>query len=710
MQVRRRKMEKKVKILMLIAVFSILYSFSVEAVTTLTWRETDQSHFDKGELQNVSTTSEGEIVLGPAVELVYDSTQLYIWSLAVDAQGIIYVGSGNNGAIYKIEKGKGSLLYDSPQIAIHSLALDREGNLYAGSSPRGIIYKIRPGKTETQVLADLEEEYIWALTFDSQGNLYAGTGQRGRIYRISPDGEVELLFDSPESHILSLIVDKQDNLYAGSEGQGVIYRINKEGEVFALYDPPQNEVRTLALDSQGNLYAGTLEKGTGSVNTSPALRGLPFPLSSQLGEENGLTKITASIVYKITPEGNYREWFRCLDSLLLSMLIDDRDNLYLGTGNRGLIYKISPQQEAFTLIKAPEPQVLSLAPGGKDSIYFGSGNLGRLYTFSSIRYAKEGTFESKVYDASFISRWGNIAYKGERPRGTTITLATRSGNTARPDDTWSKWSKEYKDPQGEPVTSPLARFIQYRARLSTRDRLLTPVIEEVSLALLPRNQAPQITVLNIPPSENEKGGNKNGKEGEGASFPGGNKGKSKKSEITVSWKATDPNGDALLYDLYFRGEGEESWKELKREIRETSYSWDSLTFPDGIYFVKLRVSDSPNNPSPYALTDEEISQPFLIDNTRPTVENLKTTLSGKVATVRGRVVDNLSPIKGIEYSVDAGDWIAIYPLDEIFDSLSEPFEFTTTELSLGEHTLILRVTDEAGNVGSAKTIISNEGK
>jgi len=196
-----------VKILVLIAVFGVLYSFPAGAVTTSIWRETEQAQFNQGELKNVSTTGKGELILGPSVEQVYNSAQLYIWSLIVSAKGIIYAGTGNNGAIYKIEKGQGSLLYDSPEISIHSLALDRKGNLYAGSSPRGIIYKIQPRTGEAKVFAELGEEYIWALAFDSQGNLYAGTGRRGRIYKISPDGKVKLLFDSPEAHILSLIVD-----------------------------------------------------------------------------------------------------------------------------------------------------------------------------------------------------------------------------------------------------------------------------------------------------------------------------------------------------------------------------------------------------------------------------------------------------------------------------------------------------------------------
>lgn len=706
-------MKEKVKTLMLITVFSSLCSLPAEAVTTSIWRETDYGHFYKGEWQNISLTGRGELILGAAAELVYNSHQLHIWSLIVDeTQGLIYAGTGNDGIVYKIDGDKGLsacacllrsrrrqghaqaglLLYDSPEIAIHSLALNKEGHLFAGSSPRGIIYKIKAQDLQVTTFADLEEEYIWALAFDSQGYLYAGTGRRGRIYRISPEGEVKLLFDSPETHILSLIVDKDDNLYVSSKGQGIIYRIDlsacghaqagREVEVFALFDPPQKEVRLLVQDSQGNLYAGAIEERVASSGSPPTSGVLPFFLPIPTSERKEPAPIT-SFVYKITPEGDHREWFR-LDGLLLSLLIDERDNLYLGTGNNGRIYKMNPQGEAMILLEVSEPQVLSLARGGKDYLYLGTANPGHLYTFSSAYYAREGTFKSQVYDASFISCWGNISCRGEAPGGTTITLATRSGNTARPDDTWSEWSKEHHGPGREPVTSPPARFIQYRVRLSTLDRSFTPIIEEVSLAFRPRNQPPRITALRVVTPSEEEG---------------------KKGEITVTWAATDPNGNALLYDLYFRGEKERNWKELKTEIRETSYSRDSLVFPDGIYFIKLKVSDSPDNPYPYALTDEEVSLPFFIDNTRPTVENLDATLLDNVAIVRGKAVDNLSLIKRIDYSLNAGDWLPIRPLDRIFDSLVEPFEFTLTELAAGEYTLILKVTDEAGNVGSAKTIL-----
>ena len=35
---------------------------------------------------------------------------------------------------------------------------------------------------------------------------------------------------------------------------------------------------------------------------------------------------------------------------------------------------------------------------------------------------------------------------------------------------------------------------------------------------------------------------------------------------TIAWKASDPNGDALAFDLYYRGIAETDWKLLKDNI------------------------------------------------------------------------------------------------------------------------------------------------
>ena len=54
-----------------------------------------------------------------------------------------------------------------------------------------------------------------------------------------------------------------------------------------------------------------------------------------------------------------------------------------------------------------------------------------------------------------------------------------------------------------------------------------------------------------------------------------------RTAITVRWTAHDENGDALIYDLYLRGDDETVWRPLKKKITEKAYSFDATLIPDG---------------------------------------------------------------------------------------------------------------------------------
>ena len=49
-----------------------------------------------------------------------------------------------------------------------------------------------------------------------------------------------------------------------------------------------------------------------------------------------------------------------------------------------------------------------------------------------------GSYESPVHDSGSVARWGRITWRGSS--GGQVQVATRSGNSARPDKTWSDWS------------------------------------------------------------------------------------------------------------------------------------------------------------------------------------------------------------------------------------------------------------------------------
>jgi len=77
-----------------------------------------------------------------------------------------------------------------------------------------------------------------------------------------------------------------------------------------------------------------------------------------------------------------------------------------------------------------------------------------------------------------------------------------------------------------------------------------------------------------------------------------------------------------------------------------------------------------------------------------TVSDIVTT-TDITPTFTGTATDTQSNIAGVEYRVDSGSWVAATASDGTFDSLSEGYTFTTSALSIGEHTVYVRATDAA---------------
>lgn len=662
-----------------ILILTLMVSIPSIAVKTSIWEQKSYENFNKGTPKNISISSKGEIGLAPKLEPFSELQLEYIWDIETDSSGNIYVGTGNAGKIYKILlDGTSSLFFDSPEIGILSLAVDADDNLYAGTSPDGLIYKIAPNGNVTTLLSS-EEKYVWDLEFDSSGNLYVATGTNGKIIKITPGGESSVVFDSEETHIMCLLhVD--GSIYAGSEGKGIIYKIDENDHASVVYQTGLKEVHCLVMDDRSNLYAGT----TTTVSPRP---GEPPPRQGENKEE--------SRIYRVTPEGTISRLWTAPVPLILSLAISDDGNLIVGTGNGGKIYSVNMGGESTYLTKCEESDVLAMHKGKNNQILLSTGNPGKIYKFSQ-NYVKEGTIESEAHDTRVISKWGVIKWEAEIVEGTSVTLATRSGNTAKPDNTWSEWSEELATPEGVKIASPSARFIQWRAKIATAHVTSTPVLKNVSLASVQTNVEPKIGTIKVVKGRPER---RNGPPARGQE-------KSKPtSERTIQWAVKDQNNDKLEFSVYYKGVKETNWKLLKDELTQPMYTFDSNSMPDGRYQVKISVSDKLSNPLRMAKTKEKISDIFKLDNTQPSVGDISAiaTADGKYH-IECTATDDTTRIASAVYSIDsAEDWLILFPSDSIFDSKIEKFSFDTEKITAGRHTIVIKVEDAEGNVSSGKT-------
>ena len=73
--------------------------------------------------------------------------------------------------------------------------------------------------------------------------------------------------------------------------------------------------------------------------------------------------------------------------------------------------------------------------------YFVTGDGAALYRVTDAR-PRDAVWHSKALDARFVSRWGQLAWRGDGQ----LVLQTRSGNVEAPDETWSEWSSDLARP------------------------------------------------------------------------------------------------------------------------------------------------------------------------------------------------------------------------------------------------------------------------
>jgi hypothetical protein len=177
------------------------------------------------------------------------------------------------------------------------------------------------------------------------------------------------------------------------------------------------------------------------------------------------------------------------------------------------------------------------------------------------------------------------------------------------------------------------------------------------------------------------------------------------TQTQIAWQADDSDGDKLLYSVYFRPEDGKSWQLIRNRMFENTLLLDPDVLADGRYLFRVVASDAPANATEYAKQTELVSTPVLIDNTPPVVSITSSRRDGGTAEIDWDVIDSTSPLRKCEYSLDTGVWQPVESTDGVTDSQREHYHERIDKLSPGEHMVVLRAYDAAGNAGLARVLI-----
>jgi len=669
----------------------MLLSFSdiaaVEPVTRLHGRYDD---FADGTGQGVAISSEGRLTLAPAWVLLVDVESQRIWDLAI-VGNVLWLGTGDEGQLFRLQRdGKAQLLLDSPEIGIQTLVGAGAGGVFAGTSPDGIIYRI-DDNGGVKTVAHTTSRYVWDLVTHKDG-LLAATGGPAQVIHIK-DGQSHLWFESADDGHVRALVQAGDHWFAGtavasgsSEGEGAalarIYEIGSDTQRLVL--ETEFEEVTFLVASGDTIFA--------AVTTTPSA-----------GDGGSATPHSALL--RIEPGGAaFSIWEG--KGIFAGLLAPTDGKLTAVLREPGRVLQLQTDGTNFERVTRIDSIVANTAIRWNGRLLVGDGSSRRVAKLSSTR-RDSGWFDAPVEDLGAHGQWGTLQWHAHTPRGTSVQLRTRSGNSAVPDENWSSWSAALSE-SGSRISSPPARYLQYRVVLhgNIDDPKDGPFVQRVSFTARQTNLPPRIKSLAtfayrgnpqapgpLPPQPVNGGGN------------GSFRLPQSKSLRVVRWHTSDLNGDQLSYRLYLRGEDQHQWKLVEENLELTSVFWDTESMPEGMTQLRLVASDAVDNPTEWALEAERISKPFPIDNSPPVVQ-LKTRQQDGVWFVEASLTDQVTAIHGASYSVDYADHgPRLAAQDGLFDSRMENAFFDLGDLPKGEHIISVQAWDQLDNVGVARVVV-----
>lgn len=684
-----------------------------DAVVTATWSVETYPQFDAGDATSAFITSSGELRPGwdtKRTALEGDA----VWSALRLADGSVLLGSDANGAVYRSASGAADparKLVEIPgAIAVVALAQTSDGAVWAGAMPGNKLWKIDVASGRATPGPQLKDtETIWSLVAAGD-TVYAGTGPSGKLFAIR-GGAAREVFDTEDKRITALAATSDGGIWLGTSERALVFRYDpKTGKTRAMADFAGNEISALAAYRDGVVVAANdLADAPATTGKTPSqVEAAEKPNQAKghaakapdVGSKPGADKDPPPVadlgrkgarkgkgaLFRIGGDGRLDQLHALTQTYFTSIAVA-RDAIYAGAADKGRVYMVDDEGAVATAFDVDERSVSQLWID-RGLVGFATDDAAAVYRATG--RASQARYVSDVLDAKAVSRFGKLAWVASGK----VKIETRSGNTAKPGVGWSEWQapagvgKLGGGSDGGKVASPPGRYLQWRVALEDD----AARVRKVTAYYVPQNQATQVQEVTVEPAAKE-------------SLPTlkDTAGKPRSPVLKLKWKVENPDGDDTTYALEARRDGEANWRPIstgKAPLTALTWEWNTETYPDGWYRVRVTGSDAAANSPDRALTSSAQTTMFAIDNTRPTISGLTVAYP----RAQARATDALSTIAEMAFSVDDGPWQLGTTTDGLFDDLTEDLRIDLpAQLPRGPHTLAVRVADAAGNVGSTST-------
>lgn len=691
------------------------------AVLTSTWTVESYEQWNEGEAEQAFITSQGEVRPGWSTERTALEIE-GVWSAVRSKDGSVLLGTDADATVYRVRDRKPARLASIPDaIAVVSLAEGSDGTIYAGTMPGGEVWKIEPRSGKASRLARLAgAETVWALSMGKDGkHLYAGTGPAGELFAIEArTGKARVAFQTEDKRVLSVVTAADGGIWLGTSDKAMVFRHDPaKNTTRAMADFAGNEVTALAVWADGVIACANEfdEPSTTGVKTKAAIdkalqekkKAGEKPAMPETGSKPGADKPAPvgaeparkgerkgkGALYRVYDDGRLEQLHALTATYFSDVVVADSGRIFAGAGDKGRVYLIDTDDSVSTVFDVEERVIAALLydpkAGPDQGLGFATTDASALYRTTG--RAKGASYTSEVFDTEAPSRFGKLLWHGSEG----ISVETRSGNTAEPGKGWSAFQAPRRPARGGgmstsgAVESPPGRYVQFRARFTDADA----VLRQARLYYLPQNTATRVTGIEV----------KNPAAKSGVTLQAGTT-PARSPVIELKWKVENPDSDQTEYVVEARRDGEALWRPLRQQpLTTATLEWNTETYPDGYYRVRVTSSDRRANASDRAREHVRTSQLFVVDNQKPMLEGIQVNYPRATA----RAGDALSAIAEVGFAVDDGPWQIGGTADGLFDSTIEELRLELPrDLTPGIHTLAIRVADEAGNIGAASVSFS----
>jgi len=614
--------------------------------------------------------------------LFADLAEINVSAIAL-GRGEVFAATSPDGKVYKIDStGKASVYFEPKEKYIWSLVVESDGTLAVGTGDAGKIYRVKTANAspESSLLFDTSETHIISLATDARGNLFAGTDSNGLVMRFGSEGKPFGIVDSSLREVHDLAVAPDGTVYALVLGESVAVpkpdaaaTPTPEGRTVSLERPnavnpePAPKSRYDLTNAKAAVYRLASDGAVDLIWASMTIT----PFSIHINGNDGVLLGTSDRgrIYSVTNDGREQLLLQT-EAQQISTIVGDGRSLFASSSNQGSLYRIGPE---------------TVSEGSYESAVLDAKSTA---TWGRIWWRSSGA-------VTIQTRTGNTEKADETWSSWSAALTDGKGaQISSPRSRYVQWRAVFKTGATPPSLSEV--------NVSFAARNIAPEI--LSIQILPTNvglvpNPPQqidpnielsglntatfgIPNVNAPPRRVYQRG-----------------------ATSLQWIADDRNDDRLVFDVLYRQVGDASFKTLRSGLTDNFFVIDGQALADGRYIFQIVASDAPSNPASTALTGTRISEPVDIDNAAPIVVAVSAPqISGDRARVIFDATDAASYIVRAEYSVNGGEWKTIFPDDGISDSPAERYMIDVPMTAPGEYAVTLRVFDVNRNSGNARVI------